>query len=108
MVIAPASSPKQQQASGHRGSGLFPVGAGLSLAGVFLFFLPNRRRLSGLMLVLVFAALGTMAGCGSGGSAPASVPGVPTGTSSGGTYNVMITATGGTTIQTASITLTVH
>jgi len=109
MVIEPVLSAKQQ-ASGHRGSGLLPVGAGISLAGVFLFFLPNRRRFSGLMLVLVFAALGTIAGCGSGGSAPGSTssPGSPSGSSSGGTYNVIISATGGTTIQTASITLTVH
>lgn len=109
VVFAPGVSSKQQSARRGR-SDLFPVGTGLSLAGVLLFFLPRRRRLSGLLLVLVFAAMGSMVGCGSGGtpssSAPPSNP--PTGSSSGGTYNVTITATGGATIQTASIVLTVH
>lgn len=109
IVFAPGASAKQQSSKrGH--SGLFPVSAGLSLAGVFLFFLPNRRRFAGLLLVLVFAALGTMAGCGSGGtpSSPGPPTGPPVGTTSGGTYNVTLTATGGATIQTASITLIVH
>lgn len=104
LVIAPVGSNKQ--ANSRTLPGLFPVGGGIAFAGMILLFLPNRRRLSTVMLFLAFAALGVITGCGSGGTAP--VNSAPNNSPASGTYAVTITATGGSTIQTTSINFTLR
>jgi hypothetical protein len=76
------------------------------MAGLLLFILPRRtRRWSVLCLLLALSSLGVLSGCGSGGVDPnASGPG----TLSAGSYAVTVTATGGSTIQTATVTLTIQ
>jgi len=86
-------------------------GIGVTLAGLLVFFLPRRflsrrtRHWSILTLLLALSALGCLSGCGSGGVDPnASGPG----TLSTGSYAVTVTATGGSTIQTATVNLTIQ
>ncbi len=81
-------------------------GIGATMAGLLLFILPRRtRRWSVLCLLLALSSLGVLSGCGSGGVDPnASGPG----TLSAGSYAVTVTATGGSTIQTATVTLTIQ
>ncbi len=81
-------------------------GIGATMAGLLLFILPRRtRHWSVLCLLLALSSLGVLSGCGSGGVDPnASGPG----TLSAGSYAVTVTATGGSTIQTATVTLTIQ
>ncbi|HSY68886.1 MAG TPA: Ig-like domain repeat protein, partial [Edaphobacter sp.] len=81
-------------------------GISATMAGLLLFILPRRtRRWSVLCLLLALSSLGVLSGCGSGGVDPnASGPG----TLSAGSYAVTVTATGGSTIQTATVTLTIQ
>jgi subtilase family serine protease len=79
---------------------------GVTLAGLFLFFLPRRtRRWSVLTLLLAFSTLSVLSGCGSGGVDPNTTN---PGTLSTGSYAITVTATGGSTIQTATVNLTIH
>jgi hypothetical protein len=81
---------------------------GVALAGLLLFVLPrprHTRRWSILTLLLALSTLGGLIGCGSGGVDPnASGPG----SLSTGSYAVTVTATGGSTIQTATVNLTIQ
>ena len=104
LVIAPAAS--NIQSHSHASSSLFPAGSGIALAGLCLLFLPNRRRLGTLTLFLAFVVLGVISGCGSGGIAP--VGSAPSSSPASGTYAVIVAATGGSTIQTATINLTLR
>ncbi len=82
------------------------TGFGLTLAGLFFLLRPRRRFLPHLLSLLVaLATLGALSGCGSGGIDP---DGAGPGTLSAGSYAVTITATGASTIQTATVNLTIH
>ena len=73
------------------------------LAGIFLVGLPKSYRLcSRLVLLMVFAFLLVIVGCGGGGSKPAphNDPGTPT-----GTFNVTITASSGARVHSTIFTL---
>ncbi len=79
-----------------------------ALAGFFfIFFLPRRTRRCWnlLVLFLAFITLGLLNGCGSGGVDP---NGPNAGALAAGSFAVTVTATGGSTIQTATITLTIQ
>jgi len=76
---------------------------GVALAGMFLFFLPNRnRRWSALTVVLLLSSLGALSGCGRSGVDPNSSLVRP------GIYAVTVSASGGSTIQSITINFTVQ
>jgi hypothetical protein len=84
------------------------AGSGAALACVLLFMLPRRRRLSGLLgVVIAVAALGGMlgmSGCGGGTSTIATNTNTPA-----GTYTVVVSATGANaagTVLTHNATVT--
>jgi subtilase family serine protease len=112
LTISPAAAGLQTAQSsgasthGSIGTDIGVPGASVALAGLFLFFLPRRtQRWNILMLLLALSALGGLSGCGSGGIDPnAAGPG----SLSTGSYAVTVTATGGSTIQTATINLTIQ
>ena len=90
-----------------RTPGWLPIGAGTALASLFLLYLPGRRRrFSLLALLIAFSVMSGLTGCGAGGIAP--IVSNPTKSPTGGAYVVTITAMGGSTIQNATITLTLH
>lgn len=85
-------------------------GGGIPLAGIFLLAAPRRRRWSALLGLLVIAMLVTLPACGGGSKSttttppPVQDPGTPA-----GTYNVTVTATGGTlSQQVGTFTLTLQ
>jgi hypothetical protein len=81
-------------------------GLGVTLAGLLFVFLPRRtRRWSVFTLLFALTTLGMLSGCGSGGVDPNGLS--PSGLSTG-SYAVNVTATGGSIIQTATITLTIQ
>jgi subtilase family serine protease len=77
-----------------------------TLGGLLLLFLPRRtRRWNVCVVLLALSTLSVLSGCGSGGVDPnAASPG----TLSDGSYAVTVTATGGSTIQTATVSLTIR
>lgn len=78
-------------------------GIGVALAGMFLFFIPDRkRRWEVLTVCLLLSSLGVLSGCGRSGVDPNSSLLRP------GTYAVTVSATGGSTIQTVVINFTVQ
>jgi hypothetical protein len=88
-----------------RGAGV-TSSIGVTLAGVLLFFLPrSTRRWSVLTLLFALTTVGVISGCGSGGVDPNSLN--PQNLSAG-SYAVTVTAMGGSTIQTATINLTIQ
>jgi subtilase family serine protease len=83
--------------------GLVPV-LGTVCAGMIFFVLPRRgvRRWSAFILLVALSVLGVLSGCGSGGVDPnASSP------LSAGSYAVTVRASGGSTIQTATVNFTI-
>jgi hypothetical protein len=87
--------------------------AGATLAGIFLFCIPARRRswrrMLGVLLSLAFLA-GGLVSCGGGGSSSSNGGGGGgiAGTTAGA-YTITITGTSGTTItETATVNLTVQ
>jgi hypothetical protein len=73
---------------------------------MFLVFLPRRtRRWTVFTLLFALSTLGVLSGCGSGGVDP---NGLNPNSLSAGSYAVHVTATGGSVIQTATITLTIQ
>jgi hypothetical protein len=81
-------------------------GLGVTLAGMFVFFLPRHtRRWSVFTLLFALTTLGLVSGCGSGGVDP---NGPSPSSLSAGSYAVNVTATGGSVIQTATINLTIQ
>jgi hypothetical protein len=82
---------------------------GFALAGVFFFGLPKRRRaaISSLMILLALLIVVPACGGGSGGSSnkvtTTQDPGTPT-----GSYNVTVTATNGSNVQSTGFSLVVQ
>jgi Pro-kumamolisin, activation domain/Bacterial Ig-like domain (group 3) len=84
--------------------GLVPV-LGVVCAGMMLFVLPGRGALrwSEFILLAALSVLGVLSGCGSGGVDPdASSP------LSAGSYAITVRASGGSTIQTATVNFTIQ
>ena len=79
------------QATGApRPGGWYGAGSGVVLAGLLLVVLPRRRRLAGLMVVMLGVVAPGVWGCASSTPAPAAATTTPT---PAGTYNVLISAT---------------
>jgi hypothetical protein len=78
------------------------TGGGFALAGIFVLGSPRRRRHNLPLLLITLALLVMTPACG-GGSHHQQDPGTPA-----GTYNVSVSATGGTILQTTSFTLSVQ
>jgi Pro-kumamolisin, activation domain/Bacterial Ig-like domain (group 3) len=83
--------------------------APIAFAGLLLLLVPliprRARRLSFLTVLLALSTLGVLTGCGSG----VVVTSIPSpGSLSTGSYAVTLTATGGSTIQTATVNLTIQ
>jgi hypothetical protein len=98
-----ASAPVNRDSSRRVG---VTSGFGVSLACLFLFVLPRRtRRWSVFTLLFALSTLGVLSGCGSGAVDP---NGLNPSSLSAGSYAVTVTATGGATIQTATISLTIQ
>ena len=83
-----------------------PFTTGIAISGLFFAGVPRSNRwLPIVFLVLAFAAFATVSGCGSGivgthdSSNDNSAPGI---------YSIIVTATGGSTIQTATVNLVVQ
>jgi hypothetical protein len=106
-IVRAAGSAEMHSSSfeAHRRFDLSPQIA-VTFAGLLFFFVPRRvRRWSVLALLLALSTVGLISGCGNG----AADPNVPSpGSLSAGSYAVTITATGGSTIQTATVNLTIQ
>jgi uncharacterized membrane protein YebE (DUF533 family) len=90
---------------GGKGSGWTGAGGGAVLAFLVLLGVPRQKRnwLSMLGVLVIMAALGSLAGCGGGGSSSKGTSGTTT-----GTYTFTVTGTGNdTATTTASTTFTV-
>ncbi|MBB5339153.1 Ig-like domain repeat protein [Tunturiibacter gelidoferens] len=82
---------------------LVPV-LGVACAGLIVFMVPGRgTRRWGAFALLALSTLGVLSGCGSGGVDPNAAKPLST-----GSYAVTVRATGGSTIQTAAINLTIQ
>jgi hypothetical protein len=84
--------------------GLVPV-LGALCAGMIAFMLPGRqtRRWRAFTLIGALSVLGVLSGCGSGGVDPNAANPL-----SAGSYAVIVRASGGATIQTATINITIQ
>ena len=84
--------------------GLVPV-LGALCAGMIAFMLPGRqtRRWRAFTLIGALSVLGVLSGCGSGGVDPNAANPL-----SAGSYAVIVRASGGSTIQTATINITIQ
>jgi hypothetical protein len=67
---------------------------------------PARRRSTGLLLLLALIAL--VPACGGGGNSSTTPPPVPSTPTPAGTYNLVVSATSGSTTSTTAITLYVQ
>jgi hypothetical protein len=109
LTISPAASSLQAaQTAGVPASHHVSPTMCISLAALLLLFLPRHtRRWSVLTLILTLSTLSvlSLSGCGSGGIDP---NGLNPGARTAGTYAVKVTATGGSTIQTATVSLTIQ
>jgi hypothetical protein len=84
----------------------FPLTTGVAISGLFLIGIPRRNRWRPIVfLLLAFVALATVSGCGSG---VVPTQGNSDDNSAPGTYPITVTATGGSTIQTATVNLVVQ
>ena len=86
-----------------RGRGLFGAGGGAVLAFLLFLGIPARRRSwrSMLVVLVMMAALGSLAACGGGGSTGGSTGNPGT---SAGTYTFTVTGTGNPTVTPAPTT----
>ncbi|MHB1698728.1 MAG: Ig-like domain repeat protein [Acidobacteriaceae bacterium] len=79
----------------HRG--WYETGGGVVFAGLLLWGVPRRRRgWAAMAALLVFVALGSVTGCGSGGREPM------------GPYSVVVTATSGALTQSTNVSLMIQ
>ena len=75
----------------------YATGGGVVFAGLLLWGVPRRRRgWAAMAALLVFVALGAVAGCGSGGREPM------------GPYSVVVTATSGKLTQSVNVSLMIQ
>jgi len=108
LTISPAASTLAARTAAVPRSRHLSPAIGISLAGLFVLVLPWRtRRLRLLTLLLTLSTVGVLglSGCGSGGIDP---NGLTPGALSAGAYAVTVTATGGSTIQTATVNLAIQ
>jgi subtilase family serine protease len=98
----------------HRPLGKTPwyaAGSGATLACVFMFLFPRRRRLGTLLAVLVSVAALTAVGCGGNTSTTGGGGGgggtTPVTDATPGTYTFTITAVSGTLVHSTQVTVTV-
>ena len=83
-----------------------PLTTGVAISGLFLVGVPRRNRWRPIVfLFLAFVALATISGCGSGF---VDTHGSSNDNSAPGTYSIIVTATGGSTIETATVNLVVQ
>jgi subtilase family serine protease len=109
-LTQPALTPFQQPPSGK--TPWYAAGTGASLACMLLFTVPRRRRLAGLLVVVLSLAALTALGCG--GNTSTTGGGGSTGGGAGGTtnaksgtYSFTITAISGTLVHSAQVTVRV-
>ena len=107
LTITPSASVSQaivEQARNHSASPAL-ISDGATLAGLLLLLLPRRRRRwSALVLLVAVSTAGIITGCGSG----VVIPTAGKGSSTAGSYAITVTATGGSTIQTATVKLSIQ
>jgi subtilase family serine protease len=103
-ATASLAYPKLPGRGQGNGRGLSGAGGGAVLAFLLFLGIPARRRSwrSMLSILIVMAALGSLAACGGGGSTNSGSTGTP-GTSSG-TYTFTVTGTGNPTVTPAPTT----
>jgi subtilase family serine protease len=108
-VLQAAAAPGLNDLTSSRSAASHREATSLSVtlaSSLLLFFLPRRtRRWSIFALLLTLSALGILSGCGSGGIDP---NGPSSGALSAGSYAVTVTASGGSTIQTSTVNLTIQ
>ena len=101
LTISPAAGALRAAASHDRSQGV-----GVAIAGFLMMFVTRRtRRWSVFALLAALTTLGALSGCGSGGIDP---NGSNPSTLSAGSYAVTVTAIGGSTIQGATVNLTIN
>jgi hypothetical protein len=108
LTIVPATTVVQtSKNSGNPRLFKLAPGMAVTLSCLGFCLLPRRRRWSGLILLFAFFTGGLvgLTGCGSG-VVSSNVPNP--GTLSAGSYVITVAATGGSTIQTATVNLTVQ
>jgi uncharacterized protein YceK len=97
------------QTTDLKAAGLFPwlpLTTGVAISGIFLVGVPRRDRWRTMVLLLLaFVAFAAVSGCGSG---LADTRGSSNANSAPGTYSITVTASGGSTIQTATVNLVVQ
>ena len=70
------------------------AGGGIAFAGLLMLLLPKRRRMAGLVaLVVSMAAVGAL-GCGTGGASPSTTSVTTSTATTPGTYTINVVATG--------------
>jgi hypothetical protein len=107
LTISPAKTALQAVSRRPSSSGGLTSGFGIALAGLLFFFAPRRIRLRSVFtLLFALTTLGLLNGCGSGGVVS---PVNSNSTSlSAGSYTITVTATGGSTIRTTTINLSIQ
>jgi hypothetical protein len=116
LTISPSAASLQiSRASGLPAAGVpvsgtdhsnIPRRFAIAAACLLVFCLPRRvRNLKILSLLLAFSTICFLSGCGSGGVEPTTLNPA---SSSAGSYAVTVTATGGSTIQTSTVNLTIQ
>jgi hypothetical protein len=88
---------------------LFPLGGGITIAGLLFFGIPARRRSWRIILGLILFAgfVGANIGCGGGGHGGGGGGGTTTGTLTGN-YTLTVTGTSGADTATTTVNLTVN
>ena len=108
LTISSAAAVLQaREDSGHPRTFTFAPRIAVTLSCLVFFLFPRRRRWSGLILLFAFFTVGLvgLTGCGSGVVGPnAPNPGAL----SAGSYTITVAATGGSTIQTATVNLIIQ
>jgi hypothetical protein len=109
-IAVATTAPTTAAALRPRGTAKWMVGFGLVSSVIFLG--GRKRRLQGLMLILLLALIAPVPGCGggtgsgggsNGGTGSSSTPGTPT-----GTYNVTVTASSGATTSQTGFVLVIQ
>ena len=106
VAATPASSSVKAAGLSTQRFGWFAASGGATLACIFLWGIPARRRKwRGLLSLVVLAVLAAGVGCGGGGGSPTPSP-TPTPTptpnpAAPGSYTIVVTGTQGTVITHA-------